>query len=77
MRSNSIIISLAHLAEVGAEEVEETLVALEALKQLDKALGGELLVVLGGDLDHDLQETNDIISNLDTYSDGTHVIHLL
>ena len=50
------------LAEVnnGAEEIKETLIALETLKQLDEALRGEMLVVLGGNLDHDLQVLSDV-----------------
>jgi hypothetical protein len=37
------------------KEVEETLEALEALEEVDEAVGGELLVVLGGVLDTDLE----------------------
>ena len=70
--NNSILRSPAHLdilevdlrvlAEVdyGAEKVEDTLIALEALKRLDEVLCVELLVVLGGDLDHDMQVLSDV-----------------
>ena len=37
-----------------------TFKALERLKQLSEGLGGELLVVLGGDLDADLQVLADV-----------------
>lgn len=37
-----------------------TFKALEGLEQLSEGLGGELLVVLGGDLDADLQVLADV-----------------
>ena len=54
---NVLEVNFRVLAEVDnrAEEVEETLVALEGLEELDERLRGQLLVVLGGDLDNNLQ----------------------
>ena len=48
-----IFTNLRVLAEVdnAAEEVEETLEALEGLKEVDERVGGQLLVVLGRNLD--------------------------
>ena len=40
--------------------LEPTLVALEGLKELGEGLRGELLVVLGGHLDADLQVLPDV-----------------
>ena len=50
------------LAEVddGAQKVEESLEALEGLEEVNEVLRGELLVVLGGDLDADLQVLADV-----------------
>jgi len=49
-------VNIGLLAEVdyGAKEVEQALVALEVLEDVDKRLGGQLLVVLDGDLHADL-----------------------
>ena len=61
-RLDVLEIDLGVLGEVddAAKEVEETLEALEALEEVDEAFGGELLVVLGGDLDTDLEVLADV-----------------
>lgn len=43
-----------------AKEVEQTLISLEAFKQFDKGLGGELLMVLSCDLHADLKVLTDV-----------------
>uniref|UniRef100_A0A8W7PT82 Uncharacterized protein n=1 Tax=Anopheles coluzzii TaxID=1518534 RepID=A0A8W7PT82_ANOCL len=55
-------VHLRILAEVDdrAEEVEQSLVALEALEQVDQRLRRQLLVVLGRDLHADLQILTDV-----------------
>ena len=44
----------------GSKEVEETFEALEGLKHINEVLGGELLVILGGNLDAHLQVLADV-----------------
>ena len=44
----------------GSKEVEETFETLEGLKHINEVLGGELLVVFGGDLDTHLQVLVDV-----------------
>ena len=58
MYLNVLEVHFRVLAEVddGAEEVEESLVALEALEHLDKRRGCQLLVIFGCDLYDHLQE---------------------
>ena len=77
-------VDIGVLAEVddGSQEVEETLVALEGLKDVDEGSGGQLLVVLGGHLDADLQVLADVGGHhgLDTlqgvlHGQGAKVVH--
>lgn len=42
------------------QEVEQSLVAFEALKQIDQSFGGKLFMVLGGDLNADLEVLSDV-----------------
>lgn len=59
---NVLEVHLRVLAEVddGPQEVEESLKALEGLEDLGQGLGGQLLVVLGGNLHADLKVLADV-----------------